>query len=361
MNKIFTPWQLNNQTIKNRIMRSGTVECLADAQGRPGQAISDIFNTLAKNNVGLIVGGMAYVNKRGRAVPRQTGIYADNLLGGLSRLTEGVHKNGGLLAAQLVHAGGISSPDVLGGLNPVGPSAGVNPITQAKVDELTHSQIEDIITDFGRAALRAKKAGYDAVQLYMAHCLLIGQFISPYFNQRTDEYGDRELFPLNVYKEARRMVGPDYPLFAKVNAVDNLEGGLEFPDALELMRKLDKLGIDAIEISGGMGGGNMPFSPSRKVADKEDDGYFYSYALQAKKLLSCPVICVGGWRAYNKVEQALDKVDAIALSRPLLAQPDLISLWAQGRGLISECTSCNKCFAFAMKSGLACILHQAQP
>ena len=358
MGKMFTPWQINNLTIKNRIMRSGTVECLADAQGRPGQAISDIFNTLAQNNVGLIVGGMAYVNKRGQAVPRQTGIYDDSLLDSLSRLTEGVHQNGGLVAAQLVHAGGISYPALLGGINPVGPSAGVNPVTNAKVDELTHSQIENIIVDFGQAARRAQKAGYDAVQLYMAHCLLIGQFISPFFNRRNDEYGDRQLFPLNVFREVRRMVGPGYPVFAKVNAVDNLDGGLEFADALELMCKLDELGIDAIEISGGMGGGNMPYSPSLKVDDKNDDGYFYSYALQAKKALSCPVISVGGWRTYNKVEQALDKVDVIALSRPLLAQPNLVSLWEQGREFISGCTSCNKCFDFAFRSGLACVLHQ---
>jgi 2,4-dienoyl-CoA reductase-like NADH-dependent reductase (Old Yellow Enzyme family) len=195
----------------------------------------------------------------------------------------------------------------------------------------------------------------------MAHGYLISQFLSGAINKREDKYGgsaeNRRRFALHVFQHARQAVGKDYPLFAKINAADTVEGGLEFAESLAAMRELDKLGIDALEISGGLAS-NPDKLPSRMVKSKDDEGYFWQYARDAKKGLQCPVISVGGWRTLTKVEEALSAVDAVSLSRPLISQPDLCQIWGSDPAAAARCISCNKCFMVTFKYGLDCILNR---
>jgi 2,4-dienoyl-CoA reductase-like NADH-dependent reductase (Old Yellow Enzyme family) len=360
---MFSDWRINRLKISGRIIRSGTWEGLADDNGHSTVALQDSYALLAQNHVGLIISGIMYINPMGKIIaPNQLGTDRDDLHNSLSFLAERVHKYKGKLAAQLSHAGGMSSPKILGRKRPLGPSAGIHPVTKFQVEELTRTQIEDIIYDFGQAALRVKKAGFDAVQLHMGHGFLISQFLSKYANCRTDEYGggklNRQRFALEVYQEVRRQTGADYPILAKVNAEESgMLNGLDFNEALALMRALDERGIDAIEVSGGVGGWGSQLTPSRKVEKSEDEGYFFNYALQAKRLLACPIISVGGWRSYNKITEALRHVDAIALSRPLICQPDLPARWYACAPVDAQCISCNQCFILNGRYGLRCAQH----
>ncbi len=356
MADIFTPWQMNTLTIANRIVRSATWEGLAEPDGTPTQETALLTAGLAEGGVGLVITGFAYVSGHGKALPGQTGAHIDAMVGPLTRISDAVHKCGGLVALQIVHAGGQTRREVIG-RQPLGPSALVNQAFKEEVAELTRTQIEDIVEDFALAAARAKAAGFDAVQLHGAHGYLLAQFLSPLTNQRQDDYGGdaqgRARLAWQVFRAVRDMVGPEFPVFIKLNATDGLEGGLTLEDALVCARGLSQAGIDAIEVSGGVPYGGRK-SPSRPVNKPEEEGYFLAEARAVKAAVQCPVISVGGWRSRARIEQALDQVDAVAMSRPLVRQPDLVAYWKQGGDDPAQCISCGGCFVTARQGGLAC-------
>ena len=356
MADIFSPWQMSELQIPNRIVRSATWEGMAEPDGTPTRETALLTAGLAEGGVGLAITGFAYVSTHGKALPGQTGIHIDAMVGPLTRLTDAVHKSGGLVAVQIVHAGGQGSSKVLGH-KPLGPSAMVNPASNEEVEELSKEQIEVIVEDFAMAAARAKAAGFDAVQLHGAHGYLLAQFLSPFTNQRQDEYGGdaegRSRLAWQVCREVRNAVGPDYPVFIKLNSTDAIEGGLTLEDALICAKGLVEAGLDAIEVSGG-----VPYagklSPSRLIKEPGDEGYFLDNAVTIKSAVNCPIISVGGWRSRERIEAALDQVDAVAMSRPLVREPDLPNKWKAGSNETAACISCGGCFVTARKGHLEC-------
>ena len=356
MADIFTPWQIKDLSIPNRLVRSATWEGLADAEGAPTHELILALAGLAEGGVGLIITGFAYVSPDGVGQLRQTGVYMDALVGPLTRISDAVHKSGGLVAMQIVHAGGQTKAKWINGRQPVGPSAYFNKTYEQQVAELSHDRIEDLVDDFARAAARVKAAGFDAVQLHGAHGYLISQFLSPLTNQRSDDYGgslaNRARFCYQVLDQVRSAVGPGYPVFIKLNTTDAMDGGLTLEEALVVAKGLSDRGIDAIEVSGGSPAAGK-LSPSRVVKEPGDEGYFLANAAAVKQVVSCPVICVGGWRSRVRVEAALDQVDAVAMSRPFIRQPDLAKRWKAGETQ-ATCISCDQCFAVGRKQGLGC-------
>lgn len=356
MADIFTPWRINDLTIPNRLVRSATWEGLAGDDGVPSHDSINLTAELAEGGVGLIITGYAFVRPEGRGLFRQTGVHIDAMVGPITRMSDAVHHNGGLVAMQIVHAGGQTNPEWIG-QDPLGPSAMVHPAFQAQVKALSEQEIWDIVGAFAAAAARAKAAGFDAVQLHGAHGYLINQFLSPNTNLRDDQWGgplaNRARFGLEVMKACRQAVGPRYPLFIKLNSQDAFPGGLELEDAVEMARRLDQAGIDAIEVSGGVPAAGK-LSPSRVVKKPEDEGYFLKNAQAIKAAVKCPVICVGGWRSRGRIEAALDSVDAVSLSRPFIRQPHLANLWKSGGQDPATCISCNGCFVVGRKQGIAC-------
>lgn len=359
MADIFTDWKLGSLDIPNRLVRSATWEGMADENGAVTPRLAEFMEDLAKNQVGLIISSNLYVAANGRAQAAQAGIHSNDMLPGLSRMVAAVHKHKGIIAAQIAHGGGHTKSAFIGGGQPVGPSPFFNPLHQEQVAELSRSQIEDIIAHFGKAAVRAREAGFDAIELHMAHGYLANQFLNPVTNTRNDEYGQRALFALNVYKHVRQEVGAAFPVFVKINSEDGHEGMQTIDDTLPVAQELDKLKVDAIEVSGGIRmGAGLKFSelsPSRRAMKPSDEGYFFNNAIKIKERVKCPVISVGGWRSRDRIEEALDHVDAVAMSRPFIAQPDLPRVLRENGK--SKCISCDKCFAIAAEQGLACILN----
>jgi 2,4-dienoyl-CoA reductase-like NADH-dependent reductase (Old Yellow Enzyme family) len=345
---LFTPINIKGLHIRNRFVRSATHEWLAEEDGTPTSAIGRMYEELAQNEVGLIITGYSYVNPAGKSSKSQQGIYDDRFIEPYSQITEQVHKFDSKIALQIVHGGrqALVTPEY-----PVtiAPSA-VKDSKSGKVPAaMTEAQIHQTIEDFARAVYRARSAGFDAVQLHVAHGFLLSSFISPYTNRRTDQWGGsvehRVRIIVEIIKRARALVDEDFPIMVKMNATDGFEGyGLDAPECVEIAVALEKAGVCVIEVSGGIGEAGEVMS-RRAIKAGVDEGYFRDYAKLIKAAVNIPVILVGGLRSKAVMDAMLEEgyADMISLCRPLIREPDLVVRFKKGVEE-AECTSCNQCF-----------------
>ena len=357
---LFDTHTLAGMTLRNRLVRSATWEGLCDDTGAPTDKFTAMMVDLARGGTGLIISSHAYVRPAGQASPQQLGIYDDSLLESLSTMTRAVHDAGGVIACQLAHAGGEALTE-LTNTSPLAPS----PMTNEKGNQavtMTDTDIQDTVAAFADGARRAKAAGFDGVQIHAAHGYLISQFLSPHFNNRTDTYGgcleNRMRLLADIYTAIRAEVGPDYPIMAKINASDFLDDGLTPDEMIDVVQVLATQRLDAIELSGGTRySGECP--PIRR--GDRDGVYYRDIAIRCRAAVDIPVMLVGGIRDRTTAESLLaaGACDYIALSRPLIAQPDLPSLWEAGDIDQCECVSCTMCFLPAFKGeGIACVQKQ---
>lgn len=363
MSKLFEPTTINGMRLRNRFVRSATYEAMAGTDGTVKEQLLNCMAELARGEVGLIITGHAHVALEGQAGPRQMGIYTDTLIEGLEQLTAVIHEHGGTVAVQLAHAGNKAIG--AGEQAPLGPSE-VSGESGTTAHAMTAADIKRTISCFGDAAVRAVKAGFDAVQIHAAHGYLLSQFLSPHFNKRVDGYGgtleNRARLLLEVYGEIRQRVGKAFPVLVKINSEDFLAGGLTVADMIRVSGILTDQGIDAIEMSGGtFVSGKM--IPSRigtaKAMDRE--AYYQEAARAFKKELRVPLILVGGFLSFSVAEQAVDAgiADYIALARPLIREPNLVQRWAKGDREKATCISCNKCFkTLATPEALHCAVDE---
>ena len=366
MAQLFEPVSIKSLQLRNRIVRSATWEGMCASDGRPSARLAGCYADLAGGGVGLIISGYTFVSPEGKQLPGKMGIHTDDFADDHRRLTRVVRDAGGSLAIQLVHAGGQADPDQIG-RQPVAPSAVKVGQFPVEPEELTAVQIHEIAAAFGRAAYRARSWGYDAVQLHGAHGYLINQFLSPLTNRRTDEYGggieNRVRFLMQVYKEVRRTVGEDYPVMIKLNAQDHQDGGLSPSDAIYAARKLDAAGIAAIEVSAGTAASGKLGPVRSKINSPEKEAYNLELARGIKEEVACPVMVVGGFRSYVVAQDAIerDKMDFIAMARPLIREPQLPNRWRSGDRAPAACISCNKCFVPGLKEGgIYCVAEKKE-
>ncbi len=364
MATLFEAVELQGMKLRNRLVRSATWEGMCAPDGRPTPKLTDCYATLARGGVGLIITGYAYVSPEGKQLPGKMGIHDEAHGTAFEQLTAAVHDNGGAVAIQLVHAGGQANAEIAG-RQPVAPSAVETaqfPIQPARLDI---DQIDTLIAKFGEAARRARQWGFDGIQLHGAHGYLINQFLSPLTNRREDRYGggieNRSRFLEEVYAAIRKNVGNDFPVMIKLNAADNLDGGLEIEDAVHVARMLDSSGIDAIEVSAGTPASGK-LGPARdKIDAPEKEAYNLQLARQIKAAVNCPVMVVGGFRSFDVANAAVSEhgMDFVALSRPLIREPELPARWQDGRNEPATCISCNRCFIPGMKEGgIYCVVEK---
>lgn len=365
MTDLFETTKINGMTLANRFVRSATWEGMAADDGAVTPGLISLMTGLAQGGVGLIISSHAYVSREGQAGPWQLGVYKDDLVPGLRRMTAAVHDRGGKIVMQLAHAG-YHANGKLSGLMPVAPSA-VEGIAKAPRQALTEAGLDAIVRAFAEAARRARQAGFDGVQIHAAHGYLLSQFLSPIYNQRTDAYGgqiqNRAKPLLAVLKAIRESVGLDFPILIKMNCGDFFDNGLVLEDAIQVGKMLEKGGIDAIELSGGLlTGGKM--SPSRMgIHSPEKEAYFQKEALAFKAEVPVPLILVGGNRSYETAQKIVDRgiADYISLCRPFIREPGLINRWRSGDLAKSACLSDNKCFGPIMAGkGLFCVMDRGE-
>jgi 2,4-dienoyl-CoA reductase-like NADH-dependent reductase (Old Yellow Enzyme family) len=356
MATIFEETTINGMTMRNRLIRSATWEGMCDQDGRPTEKLITLYRDLARGGIGLIITSYAYVRPDGKSLPGQMGIYTDAFADPFQRMAKAVHDAGGNIAVQLVHGGGQTDTKTAG-RRPIAPSAAKVEQFPEIPEELAKDEIKKIVAAFGNAARRAKAWGFDAVQLHGAHGFLINQFLSPLTHRRTDEYGggmdNRARFLFEVYREVRDKVGADYPVLIKLNAADFIEGGLEIEDAIHVAKRLAETGIDAIEVSAGTPSSGAKSPVRTKITKPEREAYNLELARRIKRAVDCPVIVVGGFRSYEVVEKAIrdDRMDYIALARPLIWEPGLANRWLQGDRRLARCISCNNCFTGGLEEG----------
>jgi len=356
MATLFDHTIINGMSLENRMVRSATWEGMCDPDGRPGQRLAPYYRTLAEGGVGLIISGYTFVRPDGKQLPGKMGIHDDAFADDFKKLTRTVHEAGGKIVIQLVHAGGQANPKATG-TRTVAPSAVKVDQFPEMPEELSVEGIHDIIRAFGDGARRAKEWGFDGVQLHGAHGYLINQFLSPQTNLRRDDYGgsveNRRRFLMEAYQEVREATGSDFPVMIKLNIGDNLEGGLDTEEALLAVNALSDAGIDAIEVSSGTSASGDK-TPARKKINRPDrEAYNLEMACLAKKAAACPIMSVGGFRSWEICEKAVSEsgLDYIAMSRPLIREPDLPNQWRQGNRSPARCVSCNSCFGPGLEEG----------
>jgi 2,4-dienoyl-CoA reductase-like NADH-dependent reductase (Old Yellow Enzyme family) len=365
MTELFAPSEINGMKISNRFVRSATWSGMATDDGASTPQLVDLMRDLAKGGVGLIITGHAYIQKDGQAGPRQLGIYKDELIPGLRTITQAVHERSGKIILQLAHAG-FYAHSALTGHTPLAPS-NIDGLSKKPRKEIRIQDIKEIVNSFGEAARRAKEAGFDGVQIHSAHGYLLSQFLSPFYNQRTDEYGgtiyNRSRILIEVLATIRNVVGRNFPILVKLNSQDCSAGGLTLKDSMRVGAMLSERGIDAIELSGGLITSSS-LSPSRRgITSKKKEAYFRTEAQSFKKVINVPLILVGGIRSYNVAKQLIDErvADYISMCRPFIREPDLLNHWKAGDLRKATCISDNMCFSAAMAGkGIYCVTEKKE-
>jgi len=348
MSILFTPVRLGSVTVPNRFVRSATHDFMADDEGSVTDAHMELYSRLAEGDVGLIITGHAHVQPSGQASPKQMAVFDDRFVEGLARIPAAVHRFASLVFLQIAHAG-RQTKEKLCGCVPVSPSAVYDPVSKVMPRELACDEIQVLIIDFISAAKRAKRAGFDGVQLHAAHGYLLSSFLSPHTNRRTDEWGgpveNRARVLVKVLRGVKSACGRDFPVIVKLNSTDFLEGGLVLEDAVRVARMIEAEGIDGIEVSGGMAEAGRG-SVWAGLRGEDEEGYFVENAARIKRAVRVPVFALGGVRTLAVAERLVreGRADLISLSRPLIRDPFLVKHFREGLAAKSECISCNKCF-----------------
>ncbi|MDD2732550.1 MAG: NADH:flavin oxidoreductase [Desulfuromonadaceae bacterium] len=361
MRTLFDTTQINTMTLANRFVFSATWLGLADEEGCSTTKQAEYLAELARRGVGLIITGHAYVMPEGKAGLRQTAACDDRFLPGLTETADAVHDAGGKILLQLSHAGCYAAAR-LTGLAAVGPSANDSK-DFPDCSELTLDGITQIVAAFGQCAERAKEAGFDGVQIHGAHGYLLSQFLSPYFNKRTDSYGgsieNRARIVIETLHAVRKAVGAEFPVLIKLNSEDFLQGGFTVEEMLQVVSLLEQEGIDAIEMSGGTiaSGALVPIRTA--VPEREKEVYYREAAILFKEKIGVPLLLVGGIRSFEVCKELVEKgwADYLSLSRPLICEPNLVERWKSGDTAKSSCISCSGCLKAGFRGrGVRCVL-----
>lgn len=355
---LFTPAHIGKLTLPNRLIRSATAEHMADRNGFPLPALTDCYRTLTEGGVGLIITGHMFVHPSGRSQPQMTGIHTDEIVPLLSKAVEAVHETGGRIAAQINHSGFQTRPDAVA--EPIAPSAVSAPFIPRTPRAMTGEEIEMLIDAYGQAARRAKEAGFDAVQVHAAHGYLISEFLSPFANRRTDEWGGspekRMNFLRAVCKAVRRQVGGDYPVFVKLGCIEGNEDGLQPDEAMGIVAELEGMGLDGVEISSGSDLDKKYFTVRKGIVRGKTEAYFRPIARQARTHTRLPIALVGGIRSRAVMEDILASGDAdfISMCRPYIHEPDIPRRLKEGIQDISTCLAANNCWPTVAGDAVRC-------
>lgn len=389
---VFGSANISGIIFRNRLLRSATHESLADSSGAPTAAHEKLYTAIAKGGAGAIVTGYAGVQQDGRTnLPGMLMMHDDSLIPAYRKLTDAVHRQGTPIILQLAHCGRQTRQAVTG-MRTVAPSPLKDSVFNEECPrELDEREIETIIRNFAAAAGRAVFAGFDGVQLHMAHGYLLAQFLSGYTNCRSDRWGGSTVNKFRIISEILHRIREEqgeFPVLAKINAYDRRRGGMRVDEAIEIARLLDISGCSAIEVSSGtveeglsiMRGPRFPaeallacnfrfkalpqpfknvMAPLLRLAmplPKPLRNYNLEAAKAIKRAVSIPVIAVGGLHTMEDISAALGngEVDCVSMSRPFIIEPNIVRKMQEGRQDASRCIKCNYCAIMIEEGPLRC-------
>lgn len=355
MKSLFDNTEIKGMRLKNRFIRSATWLRRAHCDGHISDDVLHFYEELAKGGAGLILTGYAFVSQGEQPNPRMLGAYDDRFIKGFEKLADIVHCHGSLIALQIAYGGSQCTHPDAKSMDIIGASAVYNAYTDVTPREATKKDIQTLVEDFGQAAVRAQKAGMDGVQVHAAHGYLLSQWLTPYFNRRTDEYGgsihNRARIIYEICEEIRARVGNDFPLMIKMNYSDLVRGSqyLTMEEAMKVFVRLDEMEVDLIEVSGGNTSliGSFDRSARKDIADREKQSYFRAAAAQAaSRVKHAKVALVGGNRKPKLMTEILNEteIEYFSLSRPFLCEPDIVNKWKSDTEYEMKCRACNQCW-----------------
>jgi 2,4-dienoyl-CoA reductase-like NADH-dependent reductase (Old Yellow Enzyme family)/thioredoxin reductase len=342
---LFTPGSIGTMTVKNRIVMAPVSTKYSSADGEVTHRYIDYFVERARGGTAFLIVENTCVDwPRGKGGVNPVRIDRDRFIPGLSDLAEEVHFWGAKIATQIQHVGRQTNLRVTEGVQPIAPSptpgCGQNVIPK----EMNREDILEVVELFGEAARRTKQAGFDAVEIHGAHGYVITQFLSPFLNRRTDEFGgsleNRLRVPLAIVRRVREAVGPDFPVIFRYSADEAVPGGLGVEEAKVVARRLEEAGVNALHVSSGLYESPYRIFPVMAMPM----ACYASLAEAIKKEVRIPVIAVGKINQPALAEEILAKgqADFVAIGRQLLADPDFPNKAREGRAEeIRPCLSCN--------------------
>ena len=367
MSILLTPARIGAVEIPNRIVMPPMTTRTADPEGFiTGDSLA-YYLARARGGTGLITIEMASPEKAGRHRRHEVGIYDDRFVPGLTRLVEALHGAGAKVSIQLGHGGGHTRADICGE-TPIAPSAIPHPVYETTFETIvpeamSKPRIDATIAAHAAAAVRARTAGFDCVEIHAAHGYLISQFHTPFENLRTDEYGgsleNRARFGLEVLRAVKAAV-TGMPVIYRLSVEDYFAGGLTYPEGEQIAIWAAEAGADALHVTAG----HYRSLPSAQIVLPPmiyPDAMFLDFAAGLKKRVNVPIIAVGrlGDPAIATDAVASGKTDFVALGRTLVADPQWVAKLARGEP-IRRCLACNTCIN-EMRGGarIGCVVNGA--
>ena len=384
----FAPAALGPLTLRNRIIKAATFE-----GATPGGVVSDglieFHRRVAAGGAAMSTVAYLAVSPEGRT-DRHCLLLSEVTVPGLRRLTDAVHAEGAAAAAQIGHAGPVANARS-NGAPALSPSGGFTPMG-SRLHAVDVAGIERITEDYRRAAVLAVEAGFDSIEVHVGHNYLLSAFLSPKLNRRDDQFGgsveNRARFARSVLRTVRDAAGPGVAVTAKLNMADGVDGGLWLDESVEIATLFEADGaLDALELTGGSSLANPMYlfrgdAPLREFgatlpgpirlgfrvighrflrAYPYEEAFFLPYARQFQRVLSTPLILLGGITELATIEMALAEGFAfVAMARALLREPDLPKRMEAGGTATSLCIHCNKCMP-TIYSGTRCVLVTDPP
>jgi len=373
MTDVFAPAVLGPVRLRNRTVKAATFEgCTPEGQVTDG--LVDYHLAVARGGVGLTTVAYLAVAPEGRT-HREVIVVGEHSLAGLSRLADAVHEEGAAIAGQVGHAGPVANGRS-NGVPAISSSRMPNPMSMQMVRSATEADLARVTRAYVAAARTLVRAGFDVLELHMAHSYLISSFLAPGINRRKDGWGgaleNRARLGRQVARAVRDEVGSEVAVTAKVSLSDGFKGGVTTEDGLAYAQMLEEDGcLDALQLSGGSSlmnpmylfrgdapvaefAATMPWvvrtgmrTPVGRGFLKSypfDEAYFRDKALRFRAELSMPLMLLGGINRRDTMEQAMaDGFDFVAMGRALLREPDLVARLAAGGAEAGVCSHCNRC------------------
>lgn len=343
---LFSPLTISNTLrVKNRIVHPASTTCYASATGEVTNLMVDHYASIARGGTGMIIVENTQVKyPQGKNVVRQLRLDNDKYIAGYKELADACHMYGCKVIQQIHHAGRQVNMELSEGVEAISASDTTCGVMQTPARAATKDEIEDLIERYSQTALRVMMAGYDGAEFHGAHGYLIGQFLSPYTNKRTDEYGgsleNRLRFLLNIIRRTREKVGPNFPLCVRFSADEMVPGGLTLEESKKIAKALEDASINFLDVSCGI------YERIHMMVDVQrlPEGWRVYQAEAVKSVVNIPVICVGNIRTPAFADKIVvdGRAHLVGIGRGLWADPDWCVKACEGReDEINRCISCN--------------------
>ena len=342
--KMFETGRIGKLELKNRFVVPPMGTNSADADGKVTAGMIEYYRRRAAGGFGLIIIEVTAIDRKGKADLYEVGLWEDEQIEGFSRLIQAIHNEGARVLVQLHHCGRETEKESIFGMTPEAPSRIACPAMDVMPDAMTNDRVWEVIDEFGDAAVRAKKAGADGVEIHGAHGYLIAQFMSTHANRRLDEFGGdfagRMKFPQEVFRNVRKKVGDDYPMTFRFSYDEKVNGGRTLEESVMVARMAEECGVDALHVS------IMTYASLQYMSASAHmpNGFNQFPTKVIRDAVNIPVISVGRYSPWMAESALLNGcADFISFGRESLSEPNLPNLVREGRtDEISPCIGCTQ-------------------